>query len=451
MVPPKDHPSRLVGGRQRMIVDDSHSLTGIVESYGRFVPQQFLRLLGKDSITEVSLGDHVERTMTVLFSDIRDFTPLSESMTPQQIFGFINSYLSMMEPVVCAHGGVIDKYIGDAIMALFPDGADAAVGGAIDMLHALAQLNHAREDDGAPPVRIGIGLNTGVMMLGTVGGPQRMEGTVISDAVNLGARIESLTKLYGIPLLISEHTYYALVHPEQHDIRFIDRVRVKGKEQPESVYEIYDAAPADTRAARNRVQPVFEEGVAQYHLKNIGESRRLLTQVLDACPDDPVTEVYLARCERYESTGVHEGTGEIDLDLRWRTSLEIAHPQIDAQHRGLFARAQEFVEAMRSSEGHAEVATGMESLAQAVVCHFRDEERFMAEANYPFLSMQKQQHARFLKCFAELKKEIGSDFNRRRFCFLFRMQVLLVDWLINHTSRLDGHFGKHLRLMESTD
>ncbi len=151
------------------------SVDDIVSAYSRFVPHQFLQLLGKETVTDIVLGESLEKKMTILFSDMRDFTALSESMTPCENFSFINSYLERMEPAISSYHGVIDKYIGDAIMALFPTSADDALDGALGMLNGLAGYNEERKTQGRPPVAIGIGLNTGLMMLGTVGGRNRMQ------------------------------------------------------------------------------------------------------------------------------------------------------------------------------------------------------------------------------------------------------------------------------------
>ncbi|MCZ0900498.1 adenylate/guanylate cyclase domain-containing protein, partial [Microcoleus sp. HI-ES] len=173
-------------------------LAQLNKAYERFIPHQFLQFLEKSSIIDVELGDQVQLEMSVLFSDIRDFTTLSETMTPEDNFKFINSYLSRMEPVINENNGFIDKYIGDAIMALFSGEADNAVKAGIAMLHRLAEYNEYCANAGCAPIQIGIGINTGSLMLGTVGGPNRMDGTVISDAVNLASRVESLTKNYGV-------------------------------------------------------------------------------------------------------------------------------------------------------------------------------------------------------------------------------------------------------------
>ncbi|HEY9612840.1 response regulator, partial [Allocoleopsis sp.] len=214
-------------------------LAKINAAYGRFVPHDFLRFLGHESIVDVKLGDHVQKNMTILFADIRDFTTLSEGMSPQENFNFINSYLSRVSPVIRAHNGFIDKYIGDAIMALFPESVNEALSGAIEMQKQVILYNKHRQSLGYLPITIGIGLHTGSLMLGTIGSQERMESTVIADAVNLASRLEGLTKLYGAGILISLQTLCYLDEPHNYSYRFVDRVKVKGKQKPVAVFEIY--------------------------------------------------------------------------------------------------------------------------------------------------------------------------------------------------------------------
>jgi class 3 adenylate cyclase len=180
--------------------------------------------------------------MTILFSDIRNFTTLSEAMTPDENFAFINAYLERMGPVIRDHNGFIDKYIGDAIMALF-ESADDAVRAGIAMLATLEAFNAERGAKGRAPINIGVGINTGTLMMGTIGEKHRMDGTVISDAVNLASRVESLTKTYHVGLLISQHTLQSLSNPKVYDIRPVDDVVVKGKTHPVTIYEVRASAP----------------------------------------------------------------------------------------------------------------------------------------------------------------------------------------------------------------
>ncbi|RKZ82045.1 MAG: diguanylate cyclase, partial [Candidatus Parabeggiatoa sp. nov. 1] len=162
----------------------------LINAYERFVPRQFLSLLDKKSILDINLGDQIEKEMTILFTDIRGFTSLSETLTLQDNFEFLNSYLGQMGLIIKAHHGFIDKFIGDAIMALFPTGADDAVCAGIAMLKRLTEYNNLLQHASFEPINIGIGINTGPLMLGILGGQERMEGTVIADAVNVAARVE---------------------------------------------------------------------------------------------------------------------------------------------------------------------------------------------------------------------------------------------------------------------
>jgi CHASE2 domain-containing sensor protein/class 3 adenylate cyclase len=271
----------------------------LTDAYGRFVPHEFLHFLGYESITEAKLGDCVQLDMSILFSDIRDFTTVSETMTPEDNFKFINAFLSRMEPAIAEHQGFIDKYIGDAIMALFGGGADNAVKAGIAMLHRLAEYNTTRGRRGRPPIKIGIGINTGSLMLGTVGGQSRMNGTVISDAVNLASRIEGLTKNYGVALLISHHTFMALNNPGDYFIRLIDKVKVKGKSEMVTVYEVFDADTPEVKEGKSATRTDFEQALLLYHIKAFRDAAQLFQHCLQVNPRDRGAKIYLERCQGF--------------------------------------------------------------------------------------------------------------------------------------------------------
>jgi class 3 adenylate cyclase len=279
-------------------------------AYERFVPQEFLHCLGKNNVVDVHLGDQVEREMTIMFSDIRDFTPLAESLSPQEVFDFLNSYLGQMEPIISEYHGFIDKYIGDAIMALFPTHADDAVSSAVSMLKNLRKYNELLARSEYPMINIGIGLNTGPLILGTVGGQHRMDGTVISDAVNLAARTEELTKKYYTKLLITENTYNKLQDPSKYQIRKLDRVKVKGKSKIVTIYEVFDADTENLIALKQQTSSDFELGVQLYHEDKCDEAYHYFKTTLQINPDDKVAEVYLQRCARPQNR--HESETFID-------------------------------------------------------------------------------------------------------------------------------------------
>ena len=292
-------------------------LQQIVSSIDRFVPGEYLSFLGKQTIADIKLGDQVQKEMTILFSDIRDFTTLSENMSPEENFKFLNSYLSQMEPVIMAAHGFIDKFLGDGIMALFPRGADDAVQGAIAMLRKLGEYNRGRQIAGYRPIQFGIGLHTGDLILGTVGGQNRMDGTVISDAVNLASRIEGMTKIYGASIIISEQTYTRLQDPSRYATRIIDRAKAKGRSEPVTVYEVFDGDSPFTIELKKQTYNDFEQGLMLYQRKQFGEAREFFKKVLELNPQDGAATLYEKRCEQFQTYGVpEEWEGVISLEVK---------------------------------------------------------------------------------------------------------------------------------------
>ena len=278
-------------------------LAKISDSYARFVPREFLEQLGKERIIDVALGDQVQREMTVLFADIRDFTHLAEGMTPAETFRFVNQYLGAVEPAISRYHGITDKFVGDAVMALFPNRSDDAIRAALEMLRRLEEFNLQRLKAGHPPVHIGIGLHTGKLMLGTVGARERMDTTVISDAVNLASRVENLTKTYRVPLIITEETYLALEEREAWALRRIDRVLVQGKSQPVVLYDVLDADEPAARAAKVRSTAEFEAGLRCYEGFDFAGAIEHFERAVEIAPSDPVARVLLERVRRFAEKG----------------------------------------------------------------------------------------------------------------------------------------------------
>lgn len=203
--------------------------------YEKFIPKEYLNLLEKKSIIDINLGDSVQKEMTVLFSDIRNFTTRSEAMLANESFVFINSFFNVVGPLVRRHNGFIDKYIGDSIMAIFPGSADDAVCCAIEMQRLIGEYNLAHDES----IKIGVGINSGTVQLGVVGEEHRMNATVISNAVNIASRVESLTKEVAAPILITKTTYAKLKNPAKYTIQLVDTVSLKGIKNPETIYAIY--------------------------------------------------------------------------------------------------------------------------------------------------------------------------------------------------------------------
>jgi adenylate cyclase len=217
-----------------------NKLQKTLDSFEKFVPNKFISVIAPQGIENIQVGMASTRKMTILFCDIRGYTSMSEAMQPIEIFLFLNDYLACMGKAIDEAGGFIDKYIGDAIMALFDDDTtDCALTAAILMIKALDKFNHERLQKGLPIIATGIGIHRGTVVMGTVGFTSRIDSTVIGDAVNVASRIEGLTKQYNCNILITESVVKNLYNPELFSLRLVDEsVKVKGKDQAISIYEV---------------------------------------------------------------------------------------------------------------------------------------------------------------------------------------------------------------------
>ncbi|MDD4927982.1 MAG: adenylate/guanylate cyclase domain-containing protein [Gallionella sp.] len=408
-----------------------------------FVPRDLISFLGKASLIDVKLGDHVEKTMSVVFTDIRDFTSLSESITPQQTFDMINSYLSVMNPVISAHRGIIDKYMGDAIMALFPTTADDALTAALAMLARLTEYNSGRKRAAYAPIRIGIGVNTGLLMLGVIGGGNRMEGTVISHAVNLASRLQTLTKTYGTPLLISEHTLYSLAEPDKFQYRYLGRVKVAYKTHPESIYEVFNHDQPHIRELKIQTLEKFDKALAYYHTRQVQRAQNMLEEIVRINPDDLPAKVYLQRCANHLLSGVYEGSEEFTGDVAWSHEYQLGNDIIDGQHQETLLLLGKLYDAVTTGASPGEISEMMLVLKEQIKGHFDYQEKLMHDIHYPFAADHIAQHKAYMKFFIRLKDEAASNMDDP-WHFGFRIKLFLADWLLNHSNRDDRHFNRFL-------
>lgn len=246
----------------------------------------------------------VRRELTVLFSDVRGFTTISESLSPERLCELMNDYFTPMTSLILRSGGVLDKYIGDAIMAFWgapvplPHHADSAAQVALDMLRALDKVKQDFKNKQFPPIEIGIGLNTGPMSVGNMGSNERFTYTVMGDAVNLGSRLEGLTKDYGIQIMISEYTQKQLT-PGRFFTRDLDHIRVKGKLEPVHVYELM--RPESFRSLQDLQSFIenFHAGRRAYQDKRWDEAIRCFNACLLQRPHDGASALYVERCTAY--------------------------------------------------------------------------------------------------------------------------------------------------------
>jgi len=270
----------------------------------KFVPYEFIQSLGHDLITDVKLGDQVEKIVTVLFSDIREYTTLSERMTPEENFSFICSFNEHMGPIIRRNKGFINQYLGDAIMAIFPGNAADALAAAVQMQVAVQDFNNHRELTNQAPIHIGVGLHTGPLIMGITGDHERLDATTISDTVNTASRLESLTKYYKASIIISEETLQQISDPENFHLRLLGSVQLKGKYAPISIHECFSGNTTFELQKKLETLPSFKTGIFHYLNSSFESAVSAFQEVLDANPADLTAKFFLNNATVYLNKGV---------------------------------------------------------------------------------------------------------------------------------------------------
>ena len=286
-------------------------------AFSRFFPPEYLQFMNKQSVTEVQLGDHVSRKMTVMFSDIRGFTNMAEKMKARKTFQFINNYLQRISPLVRTHNGFVVKYMGDGMMAVFPYTAENAIDSAISQFQKVQE--HNQQIDTQSPstfaIEIGIGLHFGKVMAGMIGEPDRMQPDALSDTVNLAARLEGLSKVYGAALIISETVRRQLKDHDRYQLRFLDRVIVKGRTEEIAVYEVLDAEPDMRRRQKLETLPAFEAGITAYTNQDLDTAAQHFHTVCTQHPQDKTAQLYQQRIQYLLREGMPKNwNGAWELD-----------------------------------------------------------------------------------------------------------------------------------------
>jgi|TARA_B100000315_G_scaffold220027_1_gene222381 two-component system sensor histidine kinase ChiS len=275
-------------------------LSKINRVYSDFVPSEYLSFLGHDSILDVRLGDNIHREMTIMFADIRSYTTMSESMSPQENFDFINEYLAVMGPCIKKNNGFVNHYLGDGLMALFPNEAEDAVKASIDMSKALKSFNKKLVKQSKEEIKVGIGLHFGKVIFGIIGDVFRKSGNVISDDVNISARLEGLNKSYGSSLIVSQSVLDQLQKSgSTPDSRYLGQVVVKGRRNEVRIYELLEVEESYNRQLKLQTQNDFEKALKQYFAREFGAAADLFRSVLSTNSDDNAAEIYLKHCIDY--------------------------------------------------------------------------------------------------------------------------------------------------------
>ncbi len=310
----------MIAAQQETLVAQAETVDRLRErdaAVSRFLPRAFLEYLGRSSVVDLQLGDHVESEMTILFSDIRSFTALSEAMSPEETFRFLNAYLHRAGPIIRAHEGFVDKYIGDALMGLFPNAAHTALDAAIDMQRSVDAYNRERAEAGHPPIAIGVGLHRGTLMLGAIGESDRIETTVIADAVNVASRTESLTKQFGAPVIATESVISALAQPHHYRLRPLGEVVVYGASRGTHMYEVFDGDAPELLLDKVRTLDDYSAGIRAFTDGDFAKASAAFVRVLAVSPNDRTAAYFAERSRLLAAAAPVDGwDGRIRMEVK---------------------------------------------------------------------------------------------------------------------------------------
>lgn len=293
----------------------------ISEKFRLFVPEQYLNRIAPQGVESIQLGNAREEEITVLFCDIRGFSTIAESQSARETFEWLNAFFTEMSKAISANHGFIDKFLGDAILAVFDrdqNHGEDAINAAVLMQQRLQEFNANRHKYNLEmPVNIGIGIHTGIGLIGTVGSDSRMDSTVIGDVVNTAARLEELTKLYGTPILVSGSTLAhvqanyetATLEVKNNDelesnipstfypCRWVDRVTPRGKLMVIELYEILGTRTQQLDVAKLRSNSCYNSGIEAWQKQEFTIALGYFQQVLQENPDDTIARLYVERCQ----------------------------------------------------------------------------------------------------------------------------------------------------------
>ncbi|MBF0237117.1 MAG: bacteriohemerythrin [SAR324 cluster bacterium] len=412
-----------------------------------FVPSPMLKRISMEGVDAIHPGDCRYEFMSILVADIRSLMKLSETMSHKDLLTFLNHYLARVtEPIEARHGFVY-RIQGDTIVAIFDDRtktdndkADQSVLAAIELQEAIKVYNLHREKSRLAAIQVGIGVHSGHVILGVIGDDRHMEASIMGESIVTVMALEKLNKVYGTSILISQTTYNLLHDPMQYAIRFVDRIRIKGKMTPLSVYEVFDNDAPGLREDKMALIGLFEESVCLYHLGKYLQAAVLLKEYLFKISEDPIAKLYFAKCNEQIDAGKTDVSQTEFKEIEWTKDLEVGVVMIDQQHQELFRRVNKLMRAIQLEDSTETVPEMLDFLEEYVIIHFHAEEKLMMDTGYPHYHRHKQEHTQFIKVFRQLT-ELYENKQKGLF-FLFHLQNHVIEWLVYHVAGEDRTLGR---------
>ena len=281
-------------------------ITEMNKAYFRFVPQKFLQMLNIESVLDARLGVQVERDMSVMVCGMHDFYEFSKTLSPDDNFKFVNSFLSRFGPVIREHRGIVNHYFSTGMMSLFPQNSQDAIQAAIQIREALIVYNRHRATSGYPAIDVGIAIHKGPLMLGVIGEEERLESNVISDKVSLAHILQRLTVTVGSSILITEDALATVQHTDLFLCRSLGRVRIPEHSEPLKLFDVYQGDPEPVRNLKHKTKRTFEEAVLMYQEGRFYDAREAFLEVIKVNRYDRAAQLYFYMSDKFFQSGVYD-------------------------------------------------------------------------------------------------------------------------------------------------
>ncbi len=291
-------------------------LQKLYKASDQFVPIEFLKAIGRESISDARIGDYTNKEFSIVFSDIRNYTGLSEKLTPEENFNFINGYVGRMGPSIKNYQGFINQYLGDAILAIYPKEVEYALDSAISMQGAIQHYNAERKIKGRNEIAVGMGLHTGELILGIIGDVDRADPATLADTVNIASRMEGLTKYFGVKILVSEDVYRQIQNPGKYEFRCLGKIQLKGKTQSILMYECLNGETTAVHQLKSATLQDFNSGLNYYQAGEFQSAIQAFQVVLIANPDDTVVQYFMNKADYHNKSGCPPDWSGVEIMLQ---------------------------------------------------------------------------------------------------------------------------------------
>lgn len=292
------------------LIEVNNRLESSNHVYAKFVPMRLIQLFSQQSKSRVKRGDFIVKQMSVLSSDIRDFTAISEALSPEETFLFLNDYLRQVGPIIRSHNGFIEKYVGDAILALFERQPEDAISAAIEMHKTTARWNKEERSHRVAEIQIGVGIHFGELMLGIIGEEQRIESAVLSDSMGVANSLESMTKKYGAKIIISLDALLELQHPDSYPHRLLDFIKIPAKQKLIGIAQVLVEGVEESFEIKLKTKDQFEDSVNLFWDGDFERAGIGFRAIVGMDPSDKAAKLYLERTELYAQNGTPPGFGK---------------------------------------------------------------------------------------------------------------------------------------------